>query len=526
VSSEQPHRAATGWISRGVQFAGQNRFREAADCFRHALAADPADLLAQKNLAICLEWLRDFPGAISSYECLLQADPTNAETHARLGDLHVMLSEFEPAVESFQNAIRQGSDDARVHQNLGSALATLSRYDEATEHFRRAIELAPGRAELYRALGMALSKSLAYDEAEESLRQALNLAPNNPLTHTTLGTTLQLAGHVDDALVHFSRALQLNPRDPEPRMRRATCLLAKGDFEQGWIDYEARKDLSYFRHRHIEPRWEGEPLAGRTLLVETEQGLGDTLQFVRYLAEIKQRNTGNIILACEPPLIPLLSGIAGVDFLVAQDAPRPPFDCWIPLMSLARIFGPVPLPAHTPYLSADPARVAHWRSRLASIPGRKIGIAWQGSPTYPGDAERSIPLLHFLRLQKIPGVALISLQKGFGVEQIAAHPNNRVITFDNQLDASGAFLDAAAIMMNLDLIISSDTSIPHLAGALGVPVLLALSFAPHWRWQLHGDRTPWYPAMRLFRQIHRGNWSEVFDRIAIELESAFLSDPT
>ena len=517
MSSEQSHRTASGWISLGAQLASQNRFREAADCFRHALAADPTDSLAQKNLAICQEWLRDFSGAISSYERLLQADPNNAETHIRLGDMHVMLNEFEFAVESYQNAIRLGSDDGRAHQNLGSALATLGRYDEAIGYFRRAIAQAPGRAELYRGLGMVLSKSLAYDEAEQSLRRALNLEPNNSLTHTTLGTTLQLAGHIDDALVHFSRALQLNPSDPEPRMRRATCLLTKGDFEQGWIDYEARKDLGYFRYRHIEPRWEGEPLAGRTLLVETEQGLGDTIQFIRYLAEIKRHHTGKVILACEPPLIAMLSGIAGADLLVAQDTPRPPFDCWVPLMSLARIFGPAPLPAHKPYLSADAVRVSHWRSRLASMPGRKIGIAWQGSPTYPGDAERSIPLSHFLRLQEIPGVALICLQKGFGVEQIAVHPNNRIVTFEDQLDAGGAFLDTAAIMMNLDLVICSDTSIPHLAGALGIPVWLGLSFAPHWRWQLHGDRTPWYPTMHLFRQTHRGNWADVFDRIANEL---------
>src|SRR2546423_3910742 len=152
---------------------------------------------------------------------------------------------------------------------------------------------------------------------------------------------------------------------------------------------------------------------------------------------------------------PLLTGVAGADLLMSQNAPRPTFDCWIPLMSLARIFGPAPLPAQRPYLFADPVRIAHWRSQLASIRGRKIGIAWQGSPTYPGDRERSIPLSHFLLLEDIPGVTLISLQKGFGAEQLAAHPNHRIITLEDDLDADGAFLDTAAIMQNLDLIISS-----------------------------------------------------------------------
>src|SRR5262249_5703371 len=162
---------------------------------------------------------------------------------------------------------------------------------------------------------------------------------------------------------------------------------AKGEYQQGWLDYEARLGLGYLRFRHAQPRWEGDPLAGRTLVVESEQGLGDTIQFVRYLVAIKQQHTGRVILACERNLMALLSGVGGADFLVPQDEPRPPFGCWIPLISLARIFGPAPLAADKPYLSADPARVAHWRSRLASIPGRRIGIAWQGSTTYSRDRE-------------------------------------------------------------------------------------------------------------------------------------------
>ncbi|MBW8884261.1 MAG: glycosyltransferase family protein, partial [Planctomycetia bacterium] len=427
------------------------------------------------------------------------------------------LGEFEHAAEHYRNATQLAPNDARAHQNLGSALAMLGCFSESIEHYRRAIALMPGRADLYRGLGAALSKVQAYDEAEQTLSEALSLEPNNPVTHTTLGTTLLLAGRIEDAIAQFNRALQLNPSDPEPQMRRAMCLLMQADYQEGWLDYEARKNLGYLRYRHIEPRWEGEPLAGRTLLVETEQGLGDSIQFVRYLPAIKTRHIGRVILACEPPLLPLLTDVGGADVLVPQDRPRPPFDCWIPLMSLPRVFGPAPLPALAPYLSADSSRVAHWRSRLASIPGRKIGIAWQGSPSYPGDRDRSIPLSHFLQLQNIPGVSLISLQKGFGTEQLAENPGHRVLALDDELDADGAFLDTAAVMRNLDLVISSDTSIPHLAGALGVPVWLALPLVPHWRWQLHGETTPWYPSMRLFRQIKRGDWGQVFERIAAEL---------
>jgi hypothetical protein len=297
-----------------------------------------------------------------------------------------------------------------------------------------------------------------------------------------------------------------------------------GDFERGWEEYEWRWKKAKVTPRDFpQPLWDSSALEGRTILIHTEQGLGDTLQFIRYVPLVKQRG-GTVIVECPASLGQLLASCAGIDRLIASGAPLPPFDVHAPLLSLPRIFGTTlaNVPAEVPYLSADPALVEYWRSELSSVAGIKIGIAWQGNPRFPADCMRSIPLTHFTPLAQVDGVRLFSLQKGTGSAQLAAVASYLpVIDLADRLDeTSGGFMDTAAVMKNLDLVVTSDTSIAHLAGALGVPVWVALALGGDWRFLVGREDSPWYPTMRLFRQTQMGDWDSVFERIAAELRGS------
>ena len=269
-----------------------------------------------------------------------------------------------------------------------------------------------------------------------------------------------------------------------------------------------------------QPRWNGSDLEGRAILVYSEQGLGDTIQFIRYAPLVEQRG-GKVLFECQPALMPLLANAQGIDTLLPRGGTLPSFDVQAPLLSLPGIVGTRPdtVPAAVPYLQANDKLVGRWRKELEPLRGFKIGITWQGSPTQGYDRLRSVPLTHLATLAAVPGVHLISLQKRIGTDQLRSMAGGfSVVDFGSRLDEeSGAFMDTAAIMMNLDLVISSDTAVPHLAGALGVPVWLALPWVPDWRWLLEREDSPWYPTMRLFRQPRFGNWDGVFERMAEEL---------
>jgi len=268
--------------------------------------------------------------------------------------------------------------------------------------------------------------------------------------------------------------------------------------------------------RFPQPLWSGEPLAGKTILLHIEQGIGDTIQFIRYASIIKRQGAA-VILECPKPLFGLLEGCPGIDQLLGQREDLPAFDVHAPLLSVPGILKTSleTVPATIPYVFPRPTLVEQWQKRLLDLDGLKIGISWQGNPKYRDDRFRSIPLRYFAPLAEIPGVCLISLQKGIGTEQLAAVRDLFPVTdFAAELDErSGPFMDTAAVMKNLDLVITSDTAAAHLAGALGVPVWVALPSVPDWRWLLDRSDSPWYPTMRLFRQRERGNWQGVFEEI-------------
>jgi hypothetical protein len=323
---------------------------------------------------------------------------------------------------------------------------------------------------------------------------------------------------LDDALVSYEEALRIRPDYAEAHWNRALAWLLVGNFEQGWAEYEWRWKEKHYPPRPFEqPLWDGSPLRDRSILLHADQGLGDTLQFIRYAPLVKERG-GTIIVECQDPLLRLLGSCSGIDRLVARGSALPAFDVQAPLMSLPHILGTklATIPADVPYLSVDAALVEHWRRALGSRQPFRIGIAWQGFPGNPRDRERSAPLAEFAPLAQVPGVQLFSLQKGPGSEQLS-QAANRFAVIDMGAKTSADFMDTAAVMKNMDLVVSVCTSVAHLAGALGMQVWVALTFDADWRWLLQRDDSPWYPTMRLFRQTERGNWQPVFERMRAAL---------
>jgi tetratricopeptide (TPR) repeat protein len=510
--------------NRGVAFRQQGQYDRAAACYRDALRLRPTYAEAHNNLGDALQAQGKPEEAVACYrEALrLRPDYPYPEAHTNLGTALVKLDRHDEAIAQHREALRLRPSYVEAHSNLGNAFLGQRKYDEAMASYREALRLDPKYAEAHYNLGLALAEQGELEQGIASYREALRLRPEYVEAVDNLGNALLAQGKTDEAMGHYDEILRRRPDSPEAHMSRALALLLRGDYAEGWQEYEWRWRCKEFGGPpYPKPRWDGSSLAGRTILLHCEQGLGDTLQFVRYAPLVKQRG-GTAILACPKVLTRLLATCPGIDRIVPQGGGDPPdFDCYAPLLSLPGILGTTRdnIPANVPYLSADPALVQHWRRELAPVRGFKIGIAWQGNPKYKADRLRSVPLVQFEPLARVPGVQLISLQKGPGTEQLAAASDRfRVIDLGGRLDErTGPFLDTAAVVRNLDLVVAPDTALTHLAGALGAPVWAALSYAPHWVWGRDRTGSPWYPATRLFRQTKWGDWEEVFARMAAEL---------
>ncbi len=512
----------------GNVFKEQGQFEKALASYQQALRLRPNDAETHANLGNIFQQQGRFTEAMASYQQALHLQPGYADVHNNLGVAHQQQGQFDEAITNYQQALRFKPDYAEAHNNLGSALKDRGQFEEAVASLQQALRLQPNYAEAHNNLGNIFQQQGKPAEAVASYQQALRLRPNFVEAHNNLGFVLQQQGKLTEALASYHQALHFQPDYAEAHWNRALAWLLAGNYEQGLPEYEWRwRRNGMALPSFPQPLWEGGPLEGRTILLQAEQGLGDTLQFIRY-APLVQARGGSVLLACPAALIPLLSSCRGIERLLAEESSLPPFDVYAPLMSLPRIFGTTPatVPAQVPYLFADAALSNHWRQQRRSWQAFTIGIAWQGNPNYRGDRQRSIPLAQFAPLAALPGVQLVSLQKGPGTEQLRAGAGQfPVLDLESQLDeTSGAFMGTAAVMQNLDLVITSDTAIAHLAGALGVPVWVALPFVPDWRWLLDREDSPWYPTMRLFRQQEWGHWPEVFARMAAEVKPLLAVD--
>jgi Flp pilus assembly protein TadD len=496
---------------------------------RRALALKPDFAEAHNNLGNALKDQGKLAEAVAGYRRAAELKPDFAEACSNLGNALREQGNLHEAVVCYRRALEINPNFAAAHNNLGNALREQGRLDDAVAFCRRAVELKPDFAEAHNNLGNALREQGKLDDAVARYRQALKLKPGVAEAHNNLGIALQDQGKLDQAIACYHRALALEPDYADAHFNRSLVQLLAGEFPNGWPEYEWRWQTKEFTPRHFpQPLWNGASLAGKTILLHAEQGLGDTIHFIRYAPIVKQHG-GTVIVECQKPLLGLLDSffggvdrffgldLGGVDRLIGRGSGLPAFDTHAPLLSLPGILGTTmeTIPAKIPYLAAKPALLEQWRTRLLTIEGFKIGISWQGNPTYRGDRFRSIPLRWFAPLAEIPGVRLISLQKGAGTEQLAEIGNLFPVTdLAGELDEqSGPFMDTAAVMKNLDLVIASDSAVAHLAGALGVPVWVALPLAPDWRWLLDRSDSPWYPTMQLFRQGQQGDWQGVFEEI-------------
>jgi Flp pilus assembly protein TadD len=519
----QPNRA-DAHNHLGLLFLEHRQFDPARACFEQALRCDPADADAHNNLGVVLREQGRLDEAAASFHRALALQPDHAGAHNNLGRVCEDRGRFEEAAARYRLALCHQPGNASFHNNLGNALTRLSRSDEALTCYQQAVRLASAEPVFHSNLANALTLAGRPDEAEACCRHALRLRPTLVDARHNLAITLAAQGRFAEALRHNAEALELEPEHAGARNCRALWRLQQGDFAYGWPEYEWRWQVPGVTRRIFrEPAWDGSPLNGKVILLYAEQALGDTIQFIRYAPLVKERG-GTVIVECQPALTRLLAGCPGIDHLVPRGSPLPPFDVQAALLSLPGLLGTTleTLPANVPYVFADAGLVASWRQELGGAPGFKVGIAWQGSLTFAGDSMRSAPLRCFSPLARVEGVRLFGLQKGQARDQLRAVARQFTVTdLGSTLDeAGGAFLDTAAVMMNLDLVITTDTAVAHLAGALGVPVWVALSIGPDWRWLVDREDCPWYPTMRLFRQPQLHAWDDVFERMAAELRQA------
>jgi tetratricopeptide (TPR) repeat protein len=442
-----------------------------------------------------------------------------AEAHNALGIQYAKAGRLADAEHCFRKATASHPDFADALENLGLILLLSGRAAEALPVFTRRAALGPLSPVLKLNYSTALLAHDRMQDAERMLRQSEAAAPTSS-TASNLGNLLRQQGQFDEAMQWFNRAVERAPQVAEYRYNRALALLLAGRYQEGWADYEWRRRksaTSLASRNYVSPLWDGSTIEG-TLFIYPEQGLGDTLQFVRFLPEASKR-VKFIKFECPTRQRRLLKPLADAHGVEFCDAPPASFAAHTSLMSLPHALG-LHLEdiagRNVPYLTAEPELTDRWRTRI-NRDALNIGIAWQGSPDYPRDAERSIPLPYFTPILNLPSARLISLQKGYGAEQIA-HFGAPILEFTD-MDDDATFIDTAALLKCLDLVITSDTSIAHLAGAMGVKTWLLLPFVPDWRWMTDREDTPWYPSLRLFRQHEPGDWSDVFERVIAALKA-------
>ena len=519
---------AEAYHNMAVALQSQGQYSAAVEKCKQAVSLKPDYAEAYNTMGFSMEKQEQYADAIENYKKAIQFKPDFVEAYNHLGVVLNAQERSAEAIENYKQALRLDPDYAEVYNNLGIALKDQEQFSEAIANFEQAIRLEPDFAEAYYNLANSLRDEARCTEAIQNYRQAVRFKPDFAEAYNHLGVVLNAQGGYaevienDEAIENYRRALQIDPNFAEAHWNLSLVLLRTGRLTEGWKEYEWRLnpelDITTYPHCYEKPRWDGSCFKSKRLLVHYEQGLGDTLHFVRYLPMVKARG-GTVILEVRKPLYRLLQGFPGVDELIEasfDNKPAVKFDYHVSLMDLPKIFATTleTIPAEVPYIHACPTKAEYWRKKLASA-DFKVGIVWAGSPTHGNDRYRSCTLKYFAPLTKIDGVRLYGLQKGEAAAQAEEMADEMAIT--NLGTEFEDFTDTAAAIENLDLVISVDTSVLHLAGAMGKPVWVLLPFAPEWRWMLNRQDSLWYPTMKLLRQKKWGQWEPVFQRAAEEL---------
>ncbi|MBO6948545.1 MAG: tetratricopeptide repeat protein [Rhodospirillales bacterium] len=503
-------------LGRVLKAAGDDK--AAVEAFRGAVQLEPETASLHADLASALLGAGDADAARARANLAIELDPNSAEAHVNLGlalqDLYGPSQ--DDAVRAFRRAIELAPGLAGGHLGLGVALHESGDTAAAKKAYEEAVRLNPGFVEAHCNLGNLARDALRFSDAVDHYHMALKIDPRQAQVWGNMAVALQEAGELDAALTAYDNAVTLAPEDADIRRNRGMALLAKGHFVEGWQDYEYRWKTARFRKLVRDrgaPAWQGEDLTNKKILVHAEQGFGDTIQFCRYLPILNRRGAA-MIFECADALRPLIETLEGVDKIAAPDDTVAKADFHVPLLSLPRLLGTTveSIPADIPYLFSPRDRLKKWQAMAETWPsGKKIGIAWRGSPDHPRDNVRSPGLQPFMTLMG-EGVKLVSLQK-----DQAAFDLSGVDGAENIIDVTQEirdFADTAALMMQLDAVISCDSAPLHLAGALGVQTFAVLPHVAEWRWGEVGETTPWYPEMKLMRQPQSGDWDAVFKLVA------------
>ena len=551
ILRQQPAHAEALHVS-GLIALQSNKPRKAAELIGKSLAVDPNNAAAHCNRASALQALQAWDAALESCNAAIVNAPRFAEayfnrgvvlhrlkrpeeavaSHGRAIELNAQfaqayqhrgmilqeLDQPEAALASYNQAIAVKPDYVEAHLGRGVTLRRLGRPDEALLSYDRAIALNPRHAEAYSNRGNALRELDRWDEALASYDTAIAIRPACAEAHCNRGNLLNELNRLDAAVASYDRAIAIDSQYVEAYCNRAVAQLLAGDFEHGWASFEWRRKRQ--PKRFSQPPWRGrEPLAGKTLLIHSEQGFGDTLQFCRYFQPLSTLGA-RVIFEVEATLLDLMAGLPGVSQCVAKGAALPEFDYHCPLMSLPFAFKTRldTIPAPAAYLRADAAKVERWRAKLGERTGPRIGLVWSGSAVR--NNNRSIGLASWMR--HLPaGFDYVCLQKEMHADdQALLRENPRVAVHAAEL---GDFGDTAALCECMDLVISIDTSVAHLSGALGRQTWILLPLNPDWRWLLNRDDSPWYPSARLYRQRMLGDWNGVLERVGADLAKAFPS---
>ena len=534
------------------------RLDEAIARYRDVLALSPGHARTLFRLGNTLRMKGDVGGAEQSFRAALSADPSSDGAAVNLADLLDHEGRTDEAIATLDAAMKRGSTQPEVPNNLAIYLARRHRHREAEAAHRRLVALRPDDSGAMSALASCVQEQGRIEESVEIFYDALALRPDFPDALSNLAMALIALGRLDAAEAACRRALAIDPthgdaentlafalrergdakaaqkvwralleRLPEhsgAQCNLALALLADGEYEEGWRRYEwrFRDAMAPALRAYPQPVWDGSALAGRTILLDPEQGVGDAIQFVRYATPLAAAGA-RVIAEAPRRLHRLLRTVPGLVALIDAKDPRPAFDVHAPLMSLPHLCGTTldTIPAGVPYLSAEPALVASWRARLEALPRPWIGLSWQGNPNHRGDRWRSLKLAQLRPLAERTGGTFVSLQKGHGAEQVAgAGFGARLVDWSAEMDTGeDALVDTAALMASLDLVVSVDTAIGHLAGALACPTALMLSVIPDFRWLADRSDSPWYPTVRLYRQSARGEWAPVIASLGDALGS-------
>ena len=538
--------------NRAILLASLGRPDDALESYRQALRVAPTEAALLYNYGNLLKDLGRRDEALAAYDAALTVRPDAAEVHVERADVLRELKRYDEAVPSYDRALALRSDDVAALCNRGLALDALGRHAEAVESYDRALTLRPDDPVIPRNRGCALISLQRFDEAlatfdailarypadaeahynrgnvflqREQFGDALTsydaaLAARSDLAeaHNNRGLALKELGRLSDSADSHRRAYAIDPGHVEARWNEALLQLLTGDYDHGWAGYEARwqkEPLIRARRDFPQPLWRGEPITGQTILIHSEQGLGDTIHFSRYLPLVAATGA-RVVFEVQPPLRRLLHGIGGAEVIARGDA-LPSFDWHCPLMSLPLAFGTrvATIPADMPYVHAAADLARAWGLRLGGKQRPRIGLAWAGNAEHRNDPNRSIALAKLLQLLDADA-DFISLQKVVRPGDEALLEARAILSVG---DALGDFADTAALMAELDLVISVDTSVAHLAGALGKPVWVLVTHSPDWRWLVGRDDSPWYPTARIFRQDQSRDWDAVIGRVKAALSN-------